>query len=370
MTWDWIIGQLMTELPEIVEDFLEEFKAKQAYPNDQVGQQDVADTARQTFDLLLRRLRGEPDPPGAAGLIERLAARRAQQGVPLATFLRAVRIDFRVLWLRAQRIAGDEGSSVLAENAMRLLTTVEDYIDALRSSYQAEEDRIDRTYAAQRHRMVLRLFSGAALTASEIELIGSRLNMQTGSFYEVDAVTGEGIGDMLARYESKPEVGLYENVSALVMFREQLGAERWRRDAPGIGGYVGEVEGLAAVPQAAEAALEIARHAPASPHVLATEDEVWATVARRHLAGIFPRFTGAITERLNELPEHDRDRLIEAAITYISSGSVKETAEQLFCHRNTVINRLKMFAETTGYDPTVPKDAAWIFVALSPDPEN
>mgnify|MGYP000933607148 CR=1 FL=1 len=368
ITWDWILGQLTLEMPQIVEDFLREYDDSDPYPEDQVSRQDIVDSAHETFDLLIRRLRGEPDPPGAAGRIERLAARRVQQGVPLASFLHAVRLDFRILWVHAQRIAGEEGSSVLAANVMVLLSTVDNYIDALRDAYSAEEGRIDRTQAAQRHRMILRLFSGAQLTQGDIELISSRLRMRSDAKYEVVAVTGDAIGAMVARYGSKPAVGAFESVSHLVLFREQTVRDRWRRDAPGLGGYVGDVDGIAEVPRAAEVALEIARHAPSAPIVLATEEEVWATVARRHLAGVFPQHTSAMHAALAALPEHERERLVEAVRAYIRTGSIKTTAEELFCHRNTVINRLRSFSEATGYDPAVPKDAAWIYVALSPEP--
>ncbi|MBL3699214.1 helix-turn-helix domain-containing protein [Leucobacter luti] len=368
ITWDWILGQLTHELPDLVEDFLREFRATEPYPGDQVDQQDIADTAKHTFEVLIRRLRSEPDPPGTAGLIERLAARRAQQGVPLSTFLRAVRIDFRVMWLRVQRIAGEDGSAVLAANAMRLLDTVDGYVDALREAYRAEASRIDRTDAAQRQRMILRLFGETPLVADDIELVATRLRMRSDATFEVVAVMGEATAAMIARYGADRGVGISESASDLILFREQRATDGWRRDAPGIGGYVGDVQGLAGVPGAARVAREVARHAPRVPLVLATEEEVWPTVARAHLAGVFPRYTEAIDAALRTVSEHERGRLLEAVGSYLATGSVKETAERLFCHRNTVINRLRAFAELTGFDPTVPRDAAWITVALAPEP--
>lgn len=365
ITWEWILGRLSLELDELVQDFLREFHAQEPYPADQVAEQDLVDTARQTLELLVRRLRGEPDPPGAAGLIERLAARRAQQGVPMATFLRAARLDFRVIWVRLERIAGEGGNAVLAANVMRLLDTVERYVDALREAYRAEEARIDRTSAERRHRMILRLFSGEALAPGEAELVASRMAMRADARYEVVAVTGEAMHAMLARYGTDPAVGIFETASALVLFREQRVVEQWRRDAPSTGGYVGDVTGIADVPAAAQVALQIAKHAPQSPMLLATEQEVWATVAYRHLDGTFPRHTRGIEHSLATLSDFERERFVEVVRAYMRTGSVKETAEQLFCHRNTVINRLRAFAEATGYDPTLPQDAAWIFVALA-----
>jgi len=43
---------------------------------------------------------------------------------------------------------------------------------------------------------------------------------------------------------------------------------------------------------------------------------------------------------------------------------VTGTAAALYCHRNTVINRLNRFTSLTGYDITVPSQAAAVFLAL------
>ncbi|MGO3280856.1 MAG: helix-turn-helix domain-containing protein, partial [Brevibacterium aurantiacum] len=37
-------------------------------------------------------------------------------------------------------------------------------------------------------------------------------------------------------------------------------------------------------------------------------------------------------------------------------------AAELFCHRNTVANRLRRFADLTGVDPMIPAEAARLVV--------
>ncbi|WP_052862804.1 helix-turn-helix domain-containing protein [Streptomyces niger] len=39
-------------------------------------------------------------------------------------------------------------------------------------------------------------------------------------------------------------------------------------------------------------------------------------------------------------------------------------ARELYCHRNTVLNRLTRFAELTGYHPARPAEAATVLFAL------
>jgi DNA-binding PucR family transcriptional regulator len=44
------------------------------------------------------------------------------------------------------------------------------------------------------------------------------------------------------------------------------------------------------------------------------------------------------------------------------TGSVSETARECFCHRNTVLNRIKAFGELTSLDLNVPGDLALAYL--------
>ncbi|MPZ29194.1 MAG: hypothetical protein GEV12_23075 [Micromonosporaceae bacterium] len=52
---------------------------------------------------------------------------------------------------------------------------------------------------------------------------------------------------------------------------------------------------------------------------------------------------------------------------YAACGSVQQVATRLYCHRNTVVNRLRRFAELTGCDVTVPDQAVLAQAVLSWD---
>ncbi|MGW4801829.1 helix-turn-helix domain-containing protein [Nonomuraea sp. NPDC004297] len=67
---------------------------------------------------------------------------------------------------------------------------------------------------------------------------------------------------------------------------------------------------------------------------------------------------------LGELPERDVARVLETVERYLRTGSVAETARQLYCHRNTVLNRLRQFAAVTGRDVMTSADAAVVTLAL------
>jgi DNA-binding PucR family transcriptional regulator len=53
------------------------------------------------------------------------------------------------------------------------------------------------------------------------------------------------------------------------------------------------------------------------------------------------------------------------AVSYGRTGSVKLTSEELYCHRNTVVNRLNALQEVIGLDLTVPAQAALALVSIA-----
>lgn len=68
---------------------------------------------------------------------------------------------------------------------------------------------------------------------------------------------------------------------------------------------------------------------------------------------------------------HDADqtilepRSLRVLETFLRTGSVNVTAEQLHYHRNTILNRLREFKNKTGLDPQIPGEAALLLIALN-----
>jgi hypothetical protein len=53
---------------------------------------------------------------------------------------------------------------------------------------------------------------------------------------------------------------------------------------------------------------------------------------------------------------------------YLATGSIRQTAAELFCHRNTVLKRLGRFTELTGLDIAIPQQAARVLIAWTAVP--
>src|SRR5699024_814388 len=65
-----------------------------------------------------------------------------------------------------------------------------------------------------------------------------------------------------------------------------------------------------------------------------------------------------------KLREED-DPILITVDAYLTTGSIKQTAQMSFCHRNTVINRIRQLTIHTGLDITDHQQAAHTMVALS-----
>ncbi|WP_460369528.1 helix-turn-helix domain-containing protein, partial [Actinocorallia lasiicapitis] len=87
------------------------------------------------------------------------------------------------------------------------------------------------------------------------------------------------------------------------------------------------------------------------------------------LATAVPEVAGLLAQRtlgrVLELEAADRDLLLETAATWIDCETVAAVAAtRLYCHRNTVINRLHRLERLTGLRLSDPRDLAALTVAL------
>ncbi len=66
----------------------------------------------------------------------------------------------------------------------------------------------------------------------------------------------------------------------------------------------------------------------------------------------------------SRLPAAERDRILGTAITFLDTGSLVDTARRLYCHRNTIVNRLAAFERYSGLNLQRPRDLSLNLLAL------
>lgn len=93
--------------------------------------------------------------------------------------------------------------------------------------------------------------------------------------------------------------------------------------------------------------------------------DVWLKVAAVQLPDLAADLVLDVLGRLSVLDPGEAARIRETVSTYLrGAGTLSETASTLYVHRNTVINRLRRFAELTGRNLHRPEDAAVVLMAL------
>lgn len=125
------------------------------------------------------------------------------------------------------------------------------------------------------------------------------------------------------------------------------------------------VEGLAALGDARRLAQTALRACPAAGGVVLLDEHLPAA-----LVVSSPDLGAALAARvlgpLGRLDPADRDVLIATLTAWLDSdGSAQRAGARLYCHRNTVLNRLRRFEQLTGRCLTRPSDAVEVSLALA-----
>ena len=80
---------------------------------------------------------------------------------------------------------------------------------------------------------------------------------------------------------------------------------------------------------------------------------------------LMERISENVLGALKDLPEHDRDALLDTVEAWLDyGGSIDQIAHHMFCHPNTARQRLRRLETHTGRSVNNPRDATELFIAL------
>ena len=368
--WARLVERLEAHREVLVDDFLERVAQLRAYGDHVVPSDDLRATALETMDMLIRQIAGVPLTVQQRELPRRLGVRRARQGIARESLLEAVRLDFRVLWAGLVRANDGNSGDIIVLHAEEVLTIVEQYIGDVHLAFLDEQAALAHDSQIEVSRAFARLLNAKENADDVAASVAGRLGMPVGGIFEVAAIPAAlfaGARDELELRERGRLVISSESDDAVALVREQREDSSWPLSLPSIaGGLVRDVVGLGNVPQGVRAARAIAQHVTGSQNMLRTEEEVWPVLAHDVFCGTMPELA-RISDALDFVADGERARLLETFADFARTGSVKKTALNLYCHRNTVVNRLNAFERATGLDPTQPADAARALIAFGPE---
>jgi PucR C-terminal helix-turn-helix domain len=373
-----IVGALLDRVDAIAEGAVDETMRQEDSYRGLVPPEDLREAARDTIELTLCRLGDRPPRPQLLQVEQILGERRAEQGVPLEAFIRTFHRDFHVLWdaLRAEADGDDEDDrAALLSSAGMLWEAVELSSSRSVEAYRHAESRMARRNESQRQMLLEALFEGKGPSASApteaaqalgvpehdcfiVAALDDRRGQISGAAQAETALANTGHRSVW-RSRADCSLGLIlageltpADVSAILSSLPLRGGLsyrfEWVRDAP----LASMLAGLAL------------RTVPAQASSVALLDERLPEA----LVSTHPELAERIVEvtlgPLLELGESERARLLETVRAFIDSDSVEETAARLFCHRNTVLYRIRQWEELTGRSPRSLGYAAELRLAL------
>ena len=363
---DGLTEQLVTRLRETDESYLP------------VDIADLRRTVHANLYSFLTDLASQSTPSTASS--RDTARRRAAQSVPLGSVLHAYRLGFQVIWAALADRALREGQSCL-DGLVRESTTVWTWVDTSSEAVNMEynEALIDSARHDDQQRMLLldALLEGRL---GEWKLLGGSL----------PAIGLPEHGPYLAVSAETKEAGI-ENVRAAGQYLRRHGvASAWRLRPDEQAGLIAmnqalpfhairellakEATGRVGIsPQFDDARdagrlLEIAAVArrclpPGSADVATIDDDPVATIVASA-----PDISGRVVRHLlggvADLAAVERELLLGTLRTWMNcAGNTSAAARELYCHRNTVRNRLQRVEELSGQSLSDPRCVAGLSIA-------
>ncbi|MDA3637682.1 PucR family transcriptional regulator [Rhodococcus sp. C-2] len=337
---------------------------------------DLRETSRQTFAFMLDALIDVEAITKIESIAGNLGRRRARQGIPLENLVDAVRLDFPVLWSTLLERADKDDFAVIAAHAERVWNVVDTFARLAQTSYLAEQAELARERQDLQRQYISLLFEAVGQFEVNFVQIAQALGVPRDAYFRVVAVPRLAGADLRRNADRAAAGGrrmfLHELGRHMIGFwqiergaTQALTAQERRLLASLPVAVAPIAREIADIPLAALAATEIADQLGISGDSIVDLKDAWPQLAKRKLSEIGCDLQQFVLVPIRSCKESERDRLIETMMVYLRTGGLIETAAALYCHRNTILNRLKRIEELTGLDMTKPLDAALATVALA-----
>ncbi|MFE5244741.1 MULTISPECIES: PucR family transcriptional regulator [unclassified Streptomyces] len=331
---------------------------------------------------------------------------RAEQGVPLDAVMHAFRMGGAMVW---QDLVDDtarrspEDTRLLVHVAADVWNFVDEHCGVVAEAYRQAERRLSWRRENRQRLMTAALLDGTARIA-DLPDAALMLGLPVHGRYAVLAVAA---ARRAPHDTGKPPVALAEDTPVLWHSAGEvelailpLGAgplaadaepsaegeaESERNVGPGSApgaelasvtqdltvppgtrvGISSVVDGLASVGDARRLAETALRACPASGGTVLLDEHLPAALVVSS-PGLGTALADRVLGPLDRIDPADRDVLIETLTAWLDSdGSAQRAGAKLYCHRNTVLNRLRRFEQLTGRCLTRPSDAVEVSLALA-----
>lgn len=376
-----LAGQLLAVLDEFSAEIAGQIRERVPfYAGDSVvSAEDLRLSARANAEFVLHSMRDDLEADISAA--QQTGRLRAVQGVPLAAVMTAFRVMFSQIWTRMvdqARRTKAVSSDVLVDAASDIWAVHDTFAEAMASAYR--EAAMEQALRDERERsaLVAALLEGRALEDATVWEIADLLRLPRQGPFVVVAAESPQIGS-----EALPHVETGLRVRGIV--------SAWRL-LPEMHVGVVRVPDERARRQLAEVLSGLARRrvGVSPPYQRLTETATALRLARIAVAAAQPgrrrpsffddhplavaavsapdamlRVSRTVLGPVLDLPAEQSAVLLETLTAWLDNGgSAESAARQMYCHPNTVRQRLRKLESCTGRSLADPRAAAELSLAL------
>jgi hypothetical protein len=337
------------------------------------GEAELRVSTRTNLERGMRTLIGAASGTGRTSLRDarEVGRRRAAQAIPLEAVLRAYRLGGQVTWealLNVSRRSNREHDTLLLEVAGSVWRANDAECAAVAEGYREEQGRLAGVDEQARQHVLDGLLDGRGgdpafvRTASEllaVPLEGRLMAVVAPPDRDGDPTLDAPGGALLKRGVRSvwgTRSGAQVGVVALGALPGPDMLTLLRAIATGPVGVSAVVDGAAAASSAYRLAEIAARTLPPGTCRVVTIDERLPEALLSNSPEISSRLVGQSLGGLLELPDDEREVLLDTLAAFLASdGSPTRAADELYCHRNTVMHRLRRIESVTGRKLTDPR---------------
>ncbi|MGW7198148.1 PucR family transcriptional regulator [Streptomyces chryseus] len=384
---DWAVlteacTALLDRLPDLVDRHLRELHAHSPLYTRVLSQDQHWQETERAMRIGIEAISApKTEPRRDLEYAEWTGRRRAQQGFPLELLVHSYRQAGYLIWdallegAEGTEGGGPERLAVLMRAATTVFAAVDAETATASEAYRATEAELRHRTDERLQALLDALLEGedspalAARAAAGLDLpeqgryavVVLRLERRDGREPFHRRIQGAGMR-FIWRMRTDCEVGvvsLGEETTPAAL--SELLAGR----CPGPGGISPVVEGLAALGRARRLAdLALRTCAPDATGIVRLDERMPTAlvVSQPELA---ERLVGDVFGNLMGLDPADRGVLLETLDAWLAcEGSAGRTAGRLYCHRNTVFNRLRRLEQLTSRSLSRPRDLIEMTLAL------